>query len=271
MRCQPTTPGNGQASPAATSPKPVRPEARPHHDTPMTHNPNRPLASQIHAPLQSPHKPFRLPSTTAQGALTPDVLWAVWIAQRRDTVRAGPPVRPVMGGTLNRNHHVGQAGNAMAGPNRSGRRPDPTQAFVRRIRPRLREPDATYFVTWRIASGQRSLEAAARDVVAGAIRHFDAKRYHLHAWVVMDDHVHVVVTPILPYDIDAITHSWRSFSAHTLCATHGRSPPIWQRGSHDRVLRADGQLDTKVVYVRANPAKRWPELSEYRWVWPPPG
>ena len=144
-----------------------------------------------------------------------------------------------------------------------------TQAFVRRTRPRLREPDATYFVTWRIASGQWSLEPAARDVIAEAIRHFEGERYRLHAWVVMDDHVHVVVTPIVPADIDAITHSWRSFSAHMLCATHGRSPPVWQRGSHDRIVRVDGHLEAKVAYVRGNPAKRWPDVSAYTWMWPP--
>ena len=143
-----------------------------------------------------------------------------------------------------------------------------TQAFVRRSRPRLRVPDSTYFVTWRLGKAQRPLQAVERDEVAGAIRHFDGERYHLHAWVVMDDHVHVVVHPIAPATIDDITHSWRSFSAHALCVSHGRSPPIWQRGSHDRIVFENGQLEAKVAYVRANPTRRWPELATYAWVWP---
>ena len=143
-----------------------------------------------------------------------------------------------------------------------------TQAFTRRSRPRLRESGAAYFVTWRLNSGQALLHPAERDVIAAALRHFDGERYHLHAWVVMDDHVHVVVTPIAPATVDSATHSWRSFSAHTLCTTHRRSPPIWQRGSHDRLVFEGGQLEQKVAYVRANPAKRWPELSTYPWVWP---
>ncbi|WP_347273387.1 hypothetical protein [Candidatus Kuenenia sp.] len=31
------------------------------------------------------------------------------------------------------------------------------------------------------------------EIVAGALKHFDGERYHLHAWCVMPNHVHVIV------------------------------------------------------------------------------
>lgn len=51
-------------------------------------------------------------------------------------------------------------------------------------------------------------------MVANALRHFDGERYDLHAWVVMPNHVHVVVTPREGATLSSILHSWKSFTAH---------------------------------------------------------
>src|SRR5438067_1612913 len=67
--------------------------------------------------------------------------------------------------------------------------------LTRRRLPHLRAFGATYFVTWRLAHGQPDLTHAERAIVAAAIRHFDGTRYALAAFVVMNDHVHVVVHP----------------------------------------------------------------------------
>ncbi len=143
-------------------------------------------------------------------------------------------------------------------------------AFTRKPLPHFREPAATYFATWRLHRDQAPLSAAERDVVANVLRHFDAVRYTLHAWVVMDDHLHVVVTPLGDTTIDTVVHSWKSYTPHLLRGAGAREPPIWQRGRADRVVFVDGELAQKVAYVCANPWRRWPELREYRWVWPVP-
>jgi REP element-mobilizing transposase RayT len=59
-----------------------------------------------------------------------------------------------------------------------------------------RTEGATYFVTWRLASEQSRLAPPECDLVAAAVRAFDGQRYRLAAWVVMDDHVHVLLTPL---------------------------------------------------------------------------
>ena len=138
-----------------------------------------------------------------------------------------------------------------------------TNAHNRQPITRLTEFGATYFLTWRIAPNQPTLTAAERDLVANTLRHFENSRYTLHAWVVMDDHVHVVVTPVAPATMDAISHSWRTFTALALVRDFGRTAPIWQRGRHDRVVRAGGEFDEKILYVRQNPWRRWPECLDY--------
>jgi REP element-mobilizing transposase RayT len=139
----------------------------------------------------------------------------------------------------------------------------------RNRRPRLREPGGTYFVTWCLAQGAPPLGAEERTVVADCLRHFDGVRYLLDAWVVMDDHVHVVVTPLESRTLDSVLHSWRSYAAHVL-VQRGRAAPIWRRDEHDRIVRADGELAEKVRYVAANPWRRWPEADRYPWVFPQP-
>jgi REP element-mobilizing transposase RayT len=65
--------------------------------------------------------------------------------------------------------------------------------FYRRTLPHWRKQAATYFVTWRIARGQKELSGEERTVVMNAIRHFDGNRYDLDVFVVMNDHVHVIL------------------------------------------------------------------------------
>ena len=140
----------------------------------------------------------------------------------------------------------------------------------RKPRPRLRAPGTAYFITWRTAPSGHPLAPSERDVVLAALKHFDKIRYELLAAVVMDDHVHVVVYPIAPAQIDGIVAGWRSYTAHRLVVAGGRAPPLWQRNGFDRVVWEGGELAEKIAYVLRNPWRRWPEIPEYPWVWPPP-
>lgn len=65
----------------------------------------------------------------------------------------------------------------------------------RRKLPHLRMQGSVYFVTWRLAKTQPALHPEEKTSVVAAIRHFDGLRYELIAYVVMDDHVHVLVLP----------------------------------------------------------------------------
>jgi len=123
-----------------------------------------------------------------------------------------------------------------------------------------------YLVTWRLRAGQPVLEDEEREVVAAALRHFDGQRYELLAWVVMDDHVHVILVLAEGRLLSEVLHTWKSFTAHRLSRLGGRPVPVWQDESFDRVIRSDRELEEKVAYIENNPRRRWPELVAYRWV-----
>ncbi|MEO8604847.1 MAG: transposase [bacterium] len=130
--------------------------------------------------------------------------------------------------------------------------------------PHWRAAEAIYFVTWRVTAERRFLFPDQRATVVAALRHFDAVRYELLAYVVMDDHVHVLVEP-RGVPLSRIVHSWKSFTAHTLGG--GR---VWQPEYQDRIVRDDIELHRKLRYVLENPQRRWPGAKAYPFVWAKP-
>ena len=145
--------------------------------------------------------------------------------------------------------------------------PDPLFHTYRRRLPHWRLSGATYFVTWRLASGQQDLTPSERTLLVQALKHFEHQRYELAAYVVMNDHVHVVVTPLAERRLEEILRSWKSYTARTFQRETGRHGNVWLVESFDRIVRDDAELLEKAQYILNNPRKRWPEIMEYPWVW----
>src|SRR5437763_3619322 len=77
---------------------------------------------------------------------------------------------------------------------------------------------------------------AIADVVADAIGQGTASDYLLHAWVVMPNHVHLLITPQV--DVPALLRRLKGTSAresNKLLGQTGR--PFWQDESYDRLVR----------------------------------
>jgi REP element-mobilizing transposase RayT len=143
---------------------------------------------------------------------------------------------------------------------------DDAAVYTRRL-PHWRAADAVYFVTWRLAQTQPELSADEKDLVIGALRNFDSQRYELLGYVVMSDHVHVVVKPATGHDLSAIVQSWKSYTANRLQRAHERTGRVWQREYFDRVVRDAEELSNRLAYIVGNPGKRWPDIEGYSWVW----
>jgi REP element-mobilizing transposase RayT len=129
--------------------------------------------------------------------------------------------------------------------------------------PHWRAEGVIYFVTWRLHRFQQPLTEAERLLVCSALRHFDDQRYLLGAYVVMDDHVHVMVNPFPQLELDAILRSWRSFTANRLQREYLRGGEIWQIEPYDRIVRDRVEAQQTAEYIWNNPFRRWPHLCEY--------
>lgn len=59
------------------------------------------------------------------------------------------------------------------------------------------------------------------SIVAKALRYFDGDRYHLHAWTIMPNHVHILFRPLETYCLSSIIHTWKSYTANQANSTLG--------------------------------------------------
>ncbi len=97
-----------------------------------------------------------------------------------------------------------------------------------------------------------------RQIVVDALQHFDGVRYALRKWVVMPNHVHVVVTPWGTHELSEILHSWKSFTAKAINKARGRTGTFWQKESFDHIARSPSALECIETYIEENPQ----QLSE---------
>jgi putative DNA methylase len=109
-------------------------------------------------------------------------------------------------------------------------------------------------------------------IVRSNLYHHHGSEYHLLAYCIMPNHVHVVFQPILPdgetasadteligeredslSPLSKIMHSLKSYTAHEANALLRRSGGFWQRKSYDHWIRDDEELERIVAYIQANP------------------
>lgn len=98
------------------------------------------------------------------------------------------------------------------------------------------------------------------------LRHFDRVKYALHAWVVMPNHVHALVTPGPGITLSSILHSWKSFTAKVALEHLGGGRVFWAEEYYDRAIRDDRHFQATVHYIEQNPvaaglcdaANAWP-------------
>lgn len=140
--------------------------------------------------------------------------------------------------------------------------------FCRRWLSRARHAGvgSVHLVTWRLAPGQRPLTALERGLVCRALRHREGELHRLMAFVVMDDHVHVLVQPVAVTPAH-LAESWTSVTAHELQRLSRRAPPVWRPDPHAREVRGDEDLRLTIECIVGNPWKRWPFIKGYPWVW----
>jgi putative transposase len=111
-------------------------------------------------------------------------------------------------------------------------------------------------------------DARVAQMVADSMRYGeqDLKIYELRAWVIMPNHVHVVLYPRVA--LDRITRSTKSFTgrkANELLGIAGRQ--FWQQESYDHWVRDGDEMERIVRYVERNPVKAGLAAAPEGWRW----
>ncbi len=116
-------------------------------------------------------------------------------------------------------------------------------------------------------------EPKVAELMAGALRHFEGERYRLPAWVVMPNHVHVLIEPMGAHVLGDIVGSWKQYVARRAGVVRGTvtaaaaSGPLWQRESFDRWVRDETERVRTVAYIERNPVKAGLCARPEAWRW----
>jgi len=93
------------------------------------------------------------------------------------------------------------------------------------------------------------------EAVQKALLYFDQERYRLVAWVIMPNHVHLILTPCLGQSLSRIMHSLKSFTATEANKLLRKTGSFWQKDYYDRYIRDEKHFAAALAYVENNPVK----------------
>ena len=109
-------------------------------------------------------------------------------------------------------------------------------------------------------------EAIAGVVVESLYRGVEVGHYQLGAFVVMANHVHALLRPIVPPS--RLMKSLKGYTAHEANRLLGRTgTPFWQRESYDHWVRDDQEWNRIAAYIENNPVKAGvvAKADDYLW------
>ena len=91
------------------------------------------------------------------------------------------------------------------------------------------------------------------EIVRENLEKFDRLKYKLHAWVIMPNHVHLLLTPFQKLEI--IVHSCKSYTASAANKTLNARGKFWFPEYFDRFIRNRKHFENTLTYIENNPVK----------------
>jgi len=102
-------------------------------------------------------------------------------------------------------------------------------------------------------------------VVENVLLESDGRDYQMEAWVVMPNHVHLVVD-IWDVPLVKLINLWKGKSSHEANKLLVRRGQFWQEDYYDTVIRDEAHLKRAIRYTEENPAKAF--LAKIADDWP---
>jgi REP element-mobilizing transposase RayT len=93
------------------------------------------------------------------------------------------------------------------------------------------------------------------EEVSNTLLHFDLERYHLGDFVIMPNHVHLLVCLLGATEIERQCKSWKRFSATKINRLLAKKGRFWQEESFDHLVRSPEQFKYFERYIADNPRR----------------
>jgi putative transposase len=119
-------------------------------------------------------------------------------------------------------------------------------------------PLGTYFITTSTWQRRALFNKApwAEVVVEKLFAYRDAGEYFIHAYVVMPDHFHMLLTPDVSATLERAVKTIKGGSSREIGVRFGTRFPVWQPGFTSHIIRDERDYEVHVVYIHQNPVKR---------------
>jgi len=98
-------------------------------------------------------------------------------------------------------------------------------------------------------------------------RHRHENRYQLHAWAIMPDHAHVLITPSGEHPLPRCIQSIKGGLSHAIREQF--KGDVWHPGHHEHRIRDASDFENQKQYIARNPERKF--LEDHPWVhthWP---
>ena len=93
------------------------------------------------------------------------------------------------------------------------------------------------------------------SLVEKALLHFNEVQYDIGDYVVMSNHVHVIMVPRKSFTVESVVGAWKGFTSKKINQETGRSGQLWSEGFYDHIVRHENELKRIARYIKDNPVK----------------
>ena len=112
------------------------------------------------------------------------------------------------------------------------------------------------------------------SIVQSSISFLDGRKYCLHSYCIMSNHVHLLITPFIETGAEkqavrSMTHSLKRFTAREINKLLFRQGPFWAQESYDHLVRNDKEFYRIAFYILNNPVKAGlvEDWKQWRYTW----
>ena len=130
-------------------------------------------------------------------------------------------------------------------------------------------PGCTYFATTKSFQNSSIFQVhAAADIIVAKLLHYrDAAAYQLHAFALMPNHLHLLLTPTCTASLEKVLQFIKGGSSHEIHKQRGGRMEIWQPGFHGTTIRDAADYLSRLRYIQQNPVVAGLAVNAADWVW----
>jgi putative transposase len=132
-------------------------------------------------------------------------------------------------------------------------------------------PGTSYFLTTKCWQGRPVFQIPenAAILIRTLFRYRERETYLLHEFVIMPDHLHLLLTPSATTSLEKVVQLIKGGSSHEIHRERNLKMEIWQEGFCDWTIRDADDGRTKAECIRMNPVRaklvskpeEWPHSS----------